>query len=294
MLEYFAAPTGPPPPEPAQVAGIGGPVTAATPPGSGETDDAMFAAPAGAADAGPWARYGPATRPVAKRTTVSGTPPWEPAAPPEGVLPWPDPRQQMITGQVVGSGPEAGEPESADPGSRPRRRPDWRRAVVSGTEPAGSVEPEPVDPAFRASPPPAAHAASPGVGQPVGDRPDLAAPAAWWGVAAGASADWDPEARPSGQARHADTVPLSPAHAAAPGQHRSGLPIRQPRSISQAPRSASGSLWEPAAGSSSPSGSGEPLPDPGSPRTRVDDDRPIFVWEPSGVAADTEPGRSAD
>jgi subtilisin family serine protease len=311
MLEYFAAPTGPPPEPGGQLARTGGPVTAA-PPGFGDSDDAVFAPPASSGDPGTWAPQGPASRPVAKRTPVSGTPPWEPAAPPDGVLPWSDPGQQMVTGQVVASGladaePEPAdpgprprrrladaEPEPADPGPRPRRRPDWRRAVVSGVAPTGGAQPEPGELAFRPSPGPASHSAGAG-GQGLGSRADLTAPAAWWGSAeAGGSADWDPDSRSSGQPRYSDPGPPSPARDAASGQHRSGLPIRQPRSISQVPRSASGSLWEPAPSSSSASGGGERLSDTGLPHTRSDDDRPIFVWEPSGVPADTDARRSAD
>ncbi len=295
MLEYFAAPAGPPTESGGQLASTGGAVTAVAPASSGDTDDTMFAPTAGAGDASTWAQYGPASRPVAKRTPVSGTPPWEPAAPPDGVLPWSDPGQQMIAGQVVGSSPAADEPDTADPGPRPRRRPDWRRAVVSGIEPASSVRPEQDDPALRLGPPVASHAASLGGGHAADSRPDVAAPAAWWGSAgAGSSADWDPETRPSGQPRHADTSPLTPGHAATPGQHRSGLPIRQPRSISQAHRSPSGSLWEPASGSHSVSDGGALLPDTGSPRARSDDDRPTFVWESSAVPADTDAGWPAD
>jgi hypothetical protein len=290
MLEYFAAPTGPPPELGGQLARSG----EAPPPGIAGTDDVMFAPPAGAGDAGSWAPQGPASRPVAKRTPVSGTPPWEPASPPEGVLSWSDPGRQMIAGHVVASGPAADEPEPADPGPRPRRRPDWRRAIVPDLESTSGVQPGPENrPLRRPGPPIAAPAASPS-GQAGGSRPDLAAPAAWWGSAdGGSSADWDPEARPPGQPRQADPGPPSPARAGASGQHRSGLPIRQPRSIHQAPRSSGGSLWEPAAGSSSAS-DGERLSDTGSPRTRSDDDRPIFVWEPSGAPGDTEARRSAD
>jgi hypothetical protein len=295
MLEYFAPPTGPPPEPGGQLARSGEPATATPPPVPADTDDAMFAPPAGTGDASTWAPHGPASRPIAKRTPVSGTPPWEPASLPDGALPWSDPGQQLIAGQVVASGPAADEPEPADPDPRPRRRPDWRRTAVSGIEPTSSVQPERDDPALPPSRPIAPHAPSPGGGRTAGRRPDLAAPAAWWDSAGtGSPADWDPEARPSSQPRHADPGPPSPAHTAAPGQHRSGLPIRQPRSISQAPRSASGSLWEPAAGSSSSSDGGERLPDAGSPRTRSDDDRPIFVWEPSGAPADTDARRSAD
>jgi hypothetical protein len=298
MLEYFAAPSGPPLEPGGQLARTGGMVTAAPPAGFGDTDDATFAPPASSGDPGTWAPHGPATRPVSKRTPVSGTPPWEPAAPPDGALSWSesDPGHQMVAGHVVASGPADAEPEHADPGPRPRRRPDWRRAVVSGVEPAGGAQPEPGELAFRPSPAPASRSAGPS-GQGLGSRADLTAPApaAWWGSAgAGSSADWDPDSRPSGQPRHSDPGPPGPAREATSGQHRSGLPIRQPRSVSQAPRSPSGSLWEPATGSSSPADGGERHADTGLPHTRSDDDRPIFVWEPSGVPADTDARRSAD
>ncbi len=294
MLEYFAAPAGPPQESVDQLARTAGPLAAALPPGFRDTDDALFAPAAESGEPSTWAQYGPATRPVPKRAPVAGTPPWEPAAPPDGVLSWSDaPEEQPITGQVVGSGSVAGESETAaDP--RPRRRPDWRRAAVPATEPAGGVRPEPEDLAFRPSTAVASHA--PSLGDDRWDsRPDLAVPAAWWGSdGAGSSADWDPEPRPSGQPRHADPGPGSPARASGPGQHRSGLPIRQPRSMNQAPRSPSGSLWEPAAGGGLLWDRDEQLPDAGSSRTQSDDDRPIFVWEPPGVSADTEARRSAD
>jgi hypothetical protein len=302
MLEYFAAPTGPPLEFGGQLARTDGPVTAAPPPGFADADDAMFAP---AADAGDTSTWTPASRPVAKRTLVSGTPPWEPASPPDGVLPWSDPSQQMVAGQVVASGPAADEPESANPSPRPLRRPDWRRAVVSDIDSFGDVQPEPDEPAPRSSPPVAPYPVAP---YPVAPypastrgsrateaRPDVAAPAAWWDSGGtGSSADWDPEARAASQPRHADPGPPSRAHTGASGQHRSGLPIRQPRSISQPPRSPSGSLWEPAAGSGSHSDSGEWPADTGSTRTRSADGRPIFVWEPSGAAADTDARRSGD
>jgi Subtilase family len=293
MLEYFGPPTGPPPEAGGQLARSGGHATAAPLPGSADADDIMFAPSAGTGDASTFAPYGPASRPIAKRIPVSGTPPWEPASPPDGVLPWSDPGQPLIAGQIVASGPAAGEPEPADPDLRPRRRPDWRRAVASGVEPTGSVQPDWDDPTLSlpATPP----AASPGGGETAGGWSDAAAPGAWWGsAAAGPSAEWDLAARPSGQPRHADPGPPSPAHAGASGQHRSGLPIRQPRSISQPSRSPSGSLWEPATGSSSPSDNDDGPADTGSHRTRSGDDRPIFVWEPSGAPADTETRRSAD
>jgi len=293
LLEYFAPPNGPPPEPGGQLARSAGLGTAALLPGSADTDDITFAPSAGTGDASTFAPYGPASRPIAKRIPVSGTPPWEPASPPDGVLPWSDPGQQMIAGQVVASGPAAGEPEPPNPDLRPRHRPDWRRAVTSDIEPTSSVQPEWDDPAF--SLPAMSRASSPGPDETAGDRPDVAAPAAWWAsAAAGSSADWDPAPRPAGEPRHADPGPPSPAHSGASGQHRSGLPIRQPRSISQPSRSPSGSLWEPATGSSSISDGDEEPPDIEPRRPRPGDDRPIFVWEPSGAPADTEARRSAD
>ncbi len=42
----------------------------------------------GTPDAGGWQTHGPASRAVSRRAPVSGAPPWEPAAAPDGELPW--------------------------------------------------------------------------------------------------------------------------------------------------------------------------------------------------------------
>ncbi|MGB6457881.1 MAG: hypothetical protein WBH47_25695, partial [Streptosporangiaceae bacterium] len=140
-------------------------------------------------------------------------------------------------------------------------------------------------------------------------RPDWTVPAAWSGSAGnGSPAGPEPDASPAHQPGRADADPPSPAHAAASGQHRSGLPIRQPRTVSGGPLSPSGSLWEPATASSGSlwepaTASSEPLwegaeqqlPESGSSDTRpADASRPMFVWGAPGVAADNQTGRSAD
>jgi Subtilase family len=59
------------------------------------------------------------------------------------------------------------------------------------------------------------------------------------------------------------------AEATGSGQHRSGLPMRQPRSVPSASPSPSGSLWERT----------EPTTDAGSADTTDAAGRPIFVWD---------------
>jgi subtilisin family serine protease len=294
MLEYFSAPGTPPLESTGQLAGTGGTMTA-TLPRSGETDDAMFPPPAVTSDADTQASYGPATRPIAKRAPVSGAPPWEPAAPPMSVLPWSDaPDEQAAARQAGSPRPAEGEPEPADPDLRPWRRPDRRQAIASAIAQTSGVRRAPDDSAPRLSPPLSSRVSRPR--RTATSRPDLAAPAAWRdSPGAGAPADRESGPHASGQPKHASTDTTStaygPAHDAPPGQHRSGLPIRQPRSVSQAHLSPSGSLWEPAAGSSSLWDSAEQIPDVG---LRSDDDRPIFVWDPPGIASESEARRSSD
>ena len=44
--------------------------------------------PPGSADGGSWQTHGPASRAMNRRPSVSGTPPWAPASPPNSDLPW--------------------------------------------------------------------------------------------------------------------------------------------------------------------------------------------------------------
>jgi hypothetical protein len=73
------------------------------------------------------------------------------------------------------------------------------------------------------------------------------------------------------------------------------LPIRQPRTVGSAPLSPSGSPWENVSGGSSLWERAEPGGDAGSPDTRPDgNSRPMFVWEPPSVAADSQTGQQTD
>jgi Subtilase family len=293
MLDYFAAPATAPPDADAQLSMPlrAAPATLST--RSASAEEKVFISPAAAAEMSGRVPYGPGSGAVAKRAPVSGTPPWEPAAPPEGVLPWSDtPGKQMVPGQVVASSPAAPEPTPGDADPRSGRRPDWRHA----SESPDNVQPERDIQAPRTSP--AVRASGHGHRRPANARPNRATPAdrsAPAGV--GSPVGTGSALSASHQSGHADAS-QPPAHAGAPGQHRSGLPIRQPRSIGRAPTSPSGSLWEPATGSGSGSSLWEPAQQPedgtaqdARPASRG---RPMFVWEPPEVAADSQPGRPSD
>src|SRR5215469_12973582 len=82
----------------------------------------------GVSDGG-WLSHGPASRAVSRRASVSGAPPWEPAAAPDGELPWAAPPGRHAAADASGrdeSGPDepssdahhvgwAGGPEPAEP-----------------------------------------------------------------------------------------------------------------------------------------------------------------------------------
>ncbi|MGH3304559.1 MAG: S8 family serine peptidase, partial [Streptosporangiaceae bacterium] len=283
MLDYSAAPTAAQGETGGQLAIPARPAAAALP-GSGNAEDKVLGPAAATGDVSRWVPYGPAAGPVAKRAPVSGTPPWEPAVPPDGALPWSDtPVKQTVAGHVVASGPAAVEPAQADPGPRAARRPDWRRATAPAIESASNVQPERDDRALGMTQPVSPPAASPGR-HATTSRPDWTMPTAWSGSAGAGS-----------PARPEPDTGTSPAHAAASGQHRSGLPIRQPHSVNQAPLSPSGSLWEPAAGGGSLWERAEGTPDAGSPDPPPDgNSRPMFVWGPPGMAADNQNRQPSD
>jgi hypothetical protein len=216
MLEHFAAPVARP-----DLAG--GRIDAAAPPSAaslaggrwrGEGD--LFAAPLPADEAGPTGA-GPISRPAPSRTAVAGTPPWEPAPQPEGELPWSDaPTPQTVPGEVVASGyPPPAEPRGQRTADRAPSD-GWvtwdDRTDRNNADRTGSALPIAPE-------------------RPGRLRPDSAP--RWMD-----SAD-----QPDPAAGYADAI--------ASNQHRSGLPVRQPRSVPRAPLSPSGSLWERA----------EPTPD---------------------------------
>jgi subtilisin family serine protease len=308
MLEYFATPAAAPGEPGAQLALPARPATAASSPASGGAEERVVASSAATDDVSSWVPQGPVSGAIAKRAPVSGNPPWAPAArPPEGVLPWSDtPGKQMVAGQVVASGPAAAESAPAETSPRPVRRPDWRRWQPSGGS-ASSGEAEQDMPPIA---PPVSSQSPSRSGRQAGTGPADRAAAAWNGSAgAGSLASPQPGADPGHQSRRRDdTVPranrghhsrrrddTAPPEAEPLGQHRSGLPIRQPRPVGSAPLSPSGSLWEHASGGSSLWERAEPARDAGSPDTRPDgDSRPMFVWEPPSVAADNQTGPQSD
>ncbi len=302
MLEYFAAPGRSPDQSGGQLAIPGRPVTGASPRVSSDPNDALFPAPPATGEPGRWReQYGPVASPVAKRAAVSGTPPWEPAAPPDGALPWSDtPGKQMVAGHVVASGPAIDEPGSEGPGPGPGAGLlDWRRAAGAARRLTDDGQPDRQD-RTAATPSASQPMSSPGERRAAPSRPDRRVPTAWRGGSdspespadarpAPAAAAWPGPEPSTGGAAEA----MSPGSQGS-GQHRSGLPIRQPRSVSR-PLSPTGSLWEPASGGGSLWERAESQPDTATAETRSDTEgRPIFVWEPSGVPADSQPRRSAD
>jgi hypothetical protein len=67
--------------------GVFAPTVGRGPGGSASGEPTGEPAVAGASDSG-WVSHGPASRAVNRRPSVSGAPPWEPAAAPDGELPW--------------------------------------------------------------------------------------------------------------------------------------------------------------------------------------------------------------
>jgi len=198
----------------------------------------MFAAPpAPASEAARPTGSGPASRPVTTRSEVSGAPPWEPAPQPEGQ---PPPWTDEITPQTV-----AGE------------------VVTSGYPPASRP---PAD-----SGPVARNGRSTWSEQPNrSSLPRHVAPEQSGSLPADAPPRW---ADPAYQVDRAGGL----ADTSASGQHRSGLPIRQPRTAARTPLSPSGSLWERA----------EPPTDDGPADGTDGAARPGFSWD----QARSEPSR---
>jgi Subtilase family len=215
------------------------------------------------ADSGPWPSHGPASRAVGRRPTVSGTPPWEPAAAPDTELPWAAaPGRHSISSRPAAAALPG--PPSAEP-------PAWR------DEPAGQPLFEAAD---RDGP---AHAAelSPSVPTAWNPIPDGAgavsgrhaqSAAGWesgWGASAadpavGAGSDlWSGGSDRNGGHDWSGSQPSADSGVQSgsrgedewPGEPRtaaSGLPIRRPRPMMPAPLSPSGSLWEPTSRESAP------------------------------------------
>jgi hypothetical protein len=281
MLDYFATPAAAPGEPGAQVAIPAMPAAVASPPAAAAAGERIVTSSAATDDVSSWVPYGPVSGAVAKRAPVAGNPPWAPAArPPEGVLPWSDtPGKQMVAGHVVASGPAAAEPAPAETSPRPVRRPDWRR----WQPPGGASGGQPDGDAPQTTPPMSSNPASQSGRQPGADPGHR-------------SRRRGATALPAGLAHQPRRVyDTAPPEAAPVGQHRSGLPLRQPRSLDREPLSPSGSLWEHGSSGGSLWERAEAAGDAGSPELRPDgNSRPMFVWEPPSVAADNQTGPQSD
>lgn len=226
------------------------PATAAPAADLWQGDSDLFTATSSAGDAARSTGSGPATRAVTSRAAVSGAPPWEPAAQPEGELPWSDgPIPQTVAGEVVASGYQPAGPVSPDSGPLIPPAGLARGHRAAGQAPRNGRTSW-TDAADRAGSASARHAA----------------PAQSSGPGTDARSRWtDPVDQPGQDQGFADATWSD--------QHRSGLPIRQPRSAAPGPLSPSGSLWERAE------------PTPAETQTEATDTagRPIFMWDQGTV-----------
>jgi hypothetical protein len=252
MLELFGAPAAAPDRSTDWVDAAALPSAASLPGEFWRDDGDLFAATSQAGEAARAAGPGPASRAVTSRASVSGAPPWEAAAQPEGELPWSDgPTRQTVPGEVVASGyPPARPlpPPDSGPGFDPPVAP--ARGHRAADRPPGNGRPTWDDGTDRASP--ARHVAPEQGGWP------RATPPRWM------EAD-DQQDPPGGLA----DPPGGLADPTASNQHRSGLPIRQPRPVTHPPLSPSGSLWERA----------EPMQDASPAETTDVAGRPIFIGD---------------
>ena len=250
MLEVFTAPAATPDRLAGRSEATGHPATAASVADLWQGDSDLFTATSSAGDAARSTGSGPATRAVTSRAPVSGAPPWEPAAQPEGELPWSDgPIPQTVAGEVVASGYQPGGPVSPDSGPLTPPASLARGHRAAGQTPRNGRTSW-TDAADRAGSASARHAAP-----AQGSRPGTDARSRWT----------DPVDQPGQDEGFADPTGSD--------QHRSGLPIRQPRSGMPAPLSPSGSLWERAE------------PTPAETQTEATDTagRPIFMWDQGAV-----------
>jgi Subtilase family len=319
VLEFFAAPL----PAPGQAAGqLSGPRPAiAAVPGTPESGDGVFPGSEPAGDTGRWIPYGPASRAISRRPAVAGTPPWEPAAPPDSDLPWTaGPGRLTVAGQVVASGyppAEAATPDTEHTEAVPAAT-SWQSDWPSAPRLTGAARPglddrtdwtsQPVrhDEAGQAEA--QNHLSRPDWSRPYGSRPDWAQPdwsepdwskpdRAQSGLGIGAAGGESSVAAASPAAQHdrLDSAGWSrtDADAASSGQHRSGLPIRQPRLVTPG-LSPSGSLWESAAGGGSLWERADRSPTGDQAPASETSERPIFVWDPGQAVADGTAGQPGD
>jgi hypothetical protein len=246
MLELFTAPAATPDRPGGRSEAPGQPITSAAAADLWQGDSDLFTATSPVGDATRSTGSGPASRAVTSRAAVSGAPPWEPAAQPEGELPWSDgPVRQTVAGEIVASGYPTAGPVSPDSGPFPPPV-----GLAQGPRSTGQAPRNGRtgwnDSAERPSSASARHAAPARASQPGTDSLSR------WVDSAG---------QPDQDERF--------AAATGSDQHRSGLPIRQPRSVTPAPLSPSGSLWERT----------EPTPDESQTEATDTTGRPIFMWD---------------
>jgi hypothetical protein len=266
MLELFAAPAAAPAPTAALMAPAPPrelyPAQAASDGWPGRDDEGVFGPagresscapaqqPAGppigppapsvaAADAGGWQTHGPASRAVSRRPSVSGAPPWEPAAAPDSELPWtagPGRHAGAASTASGASGASAASGASVGPDSVGPGRDTFARLARTG----GVASSGPSQPGLH---PPGAHV---GPGQSGAGR--IASPAHSHHAPAAHAADLDYE--PSDWADQLGREPTasgvsSPAGASPPGGYRFSADSGDPDAAE-------------AAGHRSPTGSGAP------------------------------------
>jgi hypothetical protein len=269
---------------------------------------------------GGWLSRDPASRAVDRRTSVSGTPPWEPADAPDGELPWataPGPsaggppaggpvRRAPASDEPTWDAParvvQSDRPESVRPGQPAYAadvdhdfvgRPDQfnRELTARGfgsaadASPPGDYLPAAGSGALPGPPAAGGYRSPTGSGAPAGFESllDYSSPGGYdSGIDRGATASLG--YRDGGGHDRSGEFDVPTAPRVAP----SGLPVRQPRASrppGSAPLSPSGSLWEPASR------------DAGEPADYQDQSydsagRPIFVWDPAANRGSRETGSS--
>jgi hypothetical protein len=256
MLELFAAPVSTPD-RPAELGEASLPAPFA---GDPWREGDLFAAMAPTDEAAPPTTPGPASRAVASRAAVSGAPPWEAAPQPEGELPWSDaPARQTVAGEVVASGYPPASPPSHDSGPG-FDLPDARTRGHLTTAPApGNGWPTRGGRSDRLS---SERLSSERLSSERLSSDRLSSPE---------QADWPRAEAPSPWMEAVDRPDPAGgfAEASDSNQHRSGLPIRQPRPVTRPPLSPSGSLWERA----------EPTHGADPAETTDASGRPIFIGD---------------
>jgi hypothetical protein len=294
MLELFAAPARPPAPTTLLGgSGVRGGRYGSTPAGGGvfapvagreaarssghqASEPGAGEPTAGEAARSGWLSHGPASRAVDRQASVSGAPPWEPAAAPAGELPWATAPGRHGGPPVTGSSaPQAPtyaadhEYGAASPASRAGQQFDAEPAVGGYGSPEGADAP-------------GGYRSPPGAGVP-SDPPEFGGYRSPTGTGAPSGA----HSRPQYSTPVDRTSPVRyGSDSAGPWAAPSGLPMRQPRvgrPTDPGQRSPGGSLWEPASRETGPTS------DPAEYRDQSYDaaGRPIFSWDADSSETDS-------